>query len=172
MWLSMRPTPSMLNWSCPPPNLCKSYQGSEPFPSGLYLDLRLNLFFCLNQKSNFYLLCWLGFFFCSNCFTKVILCAFAKGWWFQKSFFQISQIWSLPRFSGPGCFVSCPKSLRGLVGDWALAEQWWMRARSETPNQPTNPTQRQQTNQTNPAHWCCSSSMVMDKQQHIWRATE
>ena len=53
-----------LHWSCPP-NLCKSYQGLEPFSSDLYLGFKLNIFFCLRQKYNCLPLV-LGFFFCSN----------------------------------------------------------------------------------------------------------
>ena len=171
MWprlFSMRPLPSMFNWSCPHLTFAISCQGSEPFSSDLYPDLKLNLFFNLHQKYKFLPLV-LGFFFWCNYgrffwsfHQNYFLCICKRSVLPKVLFFQISQICSLPRFSGPG-YVSAAQN---RCGELLVTEQWpsWAEAvldaralhRYHSTNQPTIPPTNESTNQ---AHWCCCSSM-------------
>ena len=80
---------------------------------------------------------------CFQFFTKVVLCAFAKGWWFlQKVLFSNITNWLPAPIFWPWLYVSCPKSLRGAVGDWAAGGFGCSCARSRVRGDTIQPTTR------------------------------
>ena len=174
MWLSMRPTPSMLDWSCPHLTFAKSYQGLGPFPFDLlYLSFKLNLFVFMDPEIWFGYLFILVVFFCSkygrvfsSFHQRYSLCICKRLAIPKVLFSNFTNLLPAPIF-WPWLCVSCPKSLRGAVWWLSTGTGCWggfgcARALAETPtNQPTNQL-------TNPARSCSR----VDKQQHIWRAAQ
>ena len=164
---SMRPLPSMFNWSCPHLTFAISCQGSEPFSSDLYPDFKLNLFFNLHQKYKFLPLV-LGFFFWCN-YGRLF-------WSFHQNYFLcICKRFEIPKvlFFKFHKFAPCPDFLALAMCQLpkiVAGSCWWLscggaelswggfgcaRAPQIPFHQPIPPTNQP----TNPARWCCCSSM-------------
>ena len=134
MWLSMRPPPSMLVWSWTNLTFASHIKDWHTFSL-----LELSFLWCPEFLLLFYL--QLSFLVACGCFQfvhqVVSLCICKRFGFFLFS--NITKMFSLPRFSGPGsqpAWTSCPKSLRQVVGDWAArvgsvgSRRFSMRARS------------------------------------------
>ena len=133
----------------PPTNLCKSYQGLEPFSFfsfNLAFTIKLNLFLLSISRNLIGLPVYAGWiFFCRNWVFSIIhqscsLCICKRVVAPKSPFFKYHKNLLPALIFWPWLYVSCPKSLRGAVGDWAAGGFGCSCARSRVRGDTIQPT--------------------------------